>query len=128
MNPENSPQTCAVRWNADTLTLEQRRTVNGRAQWMAFEKLPDISGLKVQRDPCLPMLNLTSISKCAQAAKQQFEHATPTRQQQLVLDIQAWNFTWRCIKRSRPALAALLQDEQVKAICAACDGQIMIEA
>ena len=127
MSDKYSEEIPQVRWNYKETRLEQRADVNGKAKWVPFINRPDISGLRTSIYRPVPMLNLTSISGCAKKAKQNFDKASPDRKKALALDIHAWNLTWRCIKRSRPALAELLQDENVTAICKAFDAEIEIE-
>lgn len=61
-----------------------------------------------------------------------FEKAGPPRRLLNVTrlareDSPVWQLVWRCFKRRRPEVAALLQDPNLHALRAAFDGEIHIE-
>ncbi len=119
MSTEN---TQSVRWNPAQKRLE--RKVAG--DWEPFPPPTDLQGVAFVTCQQRPMLHITRIATGAREASARLPQARPHERTNLRMAIQAWNLTWRCLKRNRPETAALLQSEPLQEIVAAFDGEIRI--
>lgn len=90
----------------------------------SFIPLPDISGVGFIKDKPVKMLNISTLVRRAHYASSLDEDKRKTNER---MDIAAWNLTWRCLKRSNPALASLISDPNVKEIMGAFNGELKIE-
>lgn len=90
----------------------------------SYTPLPDISGIGFISVKPKKQLNLSSLIRRARYAESIPHEVRSTNER---MDMVAWNLTWRCLKRSRPALAELIQDPFVKDMIKAFDAELKIE-
>ena len=89
-----------------------------------YTPLPDISGIGFIKATPKKQLNLSSLIRRAR-----FAAAIPLERRSTNdrIDMAVWNLTWRCLKRSRPSLAELIQDPFVKEMTEVFNAEIKIE-
>lgn len=120
-----------IRWNQTQQRFELKAWQpgpSGRSQAVFVPYVPrHIKPFKASK--ALPVdhrrqLSLSRLTRRARYASRLPEHKRNTADR---MDIAAWNITWRCIKRSRPGFAALLQDPNVKCIIETFNAELMLD-
>lgn len=113
-----------IRWSKAKQCLLRKAWQSHQLIWLPFESPPDLTGLRVSRDKRTPKLYLGVIADTARQASAVPEQKRTTEQRMAVA---AWNITWHCIKRRRPALAEFLQSDFVRAMRDTFNATIQID-
>ncbi len=127
MGTPKIPGSNTVRWNPERLRLEIRVSGEGEKRWAPLPSLPDISGVEiVDSARQTGLLNISRIARRARSAQTKLKRFPGNVD--LLMEVHAWNLVWRCLKRSRPAMASLLQSEGLRNIVDEFDGEVFVQA
>jgi len=92
--------------------------------WENIPPLPDVSRFRFAKAKKENSFFITRLVRRARYVETLPDHKRTTNDR---MDMVAWNLTWRCLKRSRPAMAKLLSDPNVIAFVKAFNAEISFE-